>query len=356
MMALRQTGWIGVDVGTHAVKLAQVRRRRGGGLQLAEALVIRRQDPWPGDDQSPPLPSSAEIGAGLSLGRAFRGRQAAAVLSMACCDARGCHLPEAPPAEQRALVAQELETVYPDAWQTREFDFWPLGLPAEGQAAENAIAFSMPRAWSQQVAEDLGSARLVGEVLDALPLALARAIEIGAPGESRVPVAAVDWGCQRATLCIVLAGRPRFVRCLRDSGFARVTVAMCQALSVNADEAQYLLSDHGLPGPASDAGDELPRVIEEVTAGPCDMFLAELQRTIAFLRQQRRALAPSKLWLFGAGATVRNVAEYCSQKIGLPAVVWDFPCSERQPDGGHRWPSPLLASAIALSSLVWWKP
>ena len=355
MMASRQTGWIGVDVGTHAVKLAQV-QRCGSALQLAEALVIRRRDPWVGDDQNrPPLPSSEEIHAALSLGRHFRGRRAAMVLSMAFCDARGCHLAETAEADQDALVARELETVYADASQTREFDFWPVALPAEGQPSpENAIAFSMPRAWAQRMADDLAETRLVGETLDALPMTLARAVEIGSPGDSQTPLAAVDWGCQRATLCIVLNGRPLFVRSLRDSGFARVVAALCKALAVNADEAQCLLADHGLPRPGGGSAEELPSVIEEVMAEPRDTFLGELQRTIAFLRQQRRALTPHKLLLFGAGATVRNVGEYLTNKIALPVSVWHLPHGGR-PDGDLNWPPALLAPAIALSSLAWWK-
>ena len=213
----------------------------------------------------------------------------------------------------------------------------------------------MPREWTARVAEDLVEARLVGRVLDALPLALARAVELGSPGASRSPVAAVDWGCGRATLCAVYGGRPLFVRCLRDAGFDGILRKLSETLSVNREEAQKLLADHGLPDRDKHPCEELQSVIEEVITDPLNRFIDELNRTLGFLRQQRRSLAPQKMILFGGGASVRNIAQYLSDKVELPTEPWNLEAKDAAGESGRGLPIQILGPAIALSALAWFR-
>jgi Tfp pilus assembly PilM family ATPase len=356
MISSRQPGWIGVDIGTHAVKVAQVERHHAS-VRLREALVIRRRTAWSTENlQITPTSSSEELTAALSLGAQFHGRQTALTLPMAVCDARGLQLEDRSDTDPWELVLKELEAAYPNAADLREFDFWPLQLPDDrGPASENTIVLSVPRSWTERVAEDLAEARLVGRVLDGLPLALARAVELRAPGSSQSPVAAVDWGCGRATLCAVFGGQPAFVRCLRDAGFDAVLQALCETLSVNRDEAQKLLTDHGLPDHDQTRCEELQEVIQEVIAEPLDRFLEEVRRTLAYLQQQRRSLMPQQLILFGGGASIRNIAKFVTEKLDLPAEPWDFPAKDTARPSSREWSMPVLGPAIALSTLAWVK-
>ncbi len=275
MIFSRTTGWIGVDIGTHMVKVAQV-ERRGSRIELLEALSIPRQNAWVDNgDGANDISSSLEIQAALSLGMGFQGRDAAITLPMAVCDVRTCNVEAGTDSEQRAAVLRELESVNSDAQGTREFDYWPVELPADkGPVADNTIALSVTSAWASRVGEDLRQAGLVGHVLDGLPLAAARAISIGLPNASS-PIAAVDWGHHRATLCSVIGGRPVFVRALRDCGFQSVTSALCKTLGITPDEARKLLHDHGLPNPTLGVVTELQSVIEEVAREPLDRFIEE---------------------------------------------------------------------------------
>ena len=54
-----RTGWIGVDVGSHSVKLAQVAEVEGE-IQLRQAISIPRQTPWPDDLSQLQIPFSSE--------------------------------------------------------------------------------------------------------------------------------------------------------------------------------------------------------------------------------------------------------------------------------------------------------
>ena len=354
MIGARRKGWIGIDVGTQSVKLVQA-ERQGGQIELTEALIVRRTEAWPDavHDASPAIESSEEIRAGLALGSEFSGRAAAIALPMSLCDVRTCSIPEGREQEIRANVAKELASVLGDVEATREFDYWAAETPGDrNPSAENALAASISCEWAQQVARDMSASGLVGKVLDVLPTALARAVELGSPGASRAPVGAIDWGFRRATLCAVLHGRPRFVRCLRDSGFSNIISALTKALSISSEEAQKLLTDRGLPSRDGGAVDELQSVIEDVITEPMNVFVEELARTIGFLRQQRRELVPTKFVLFGGGAAIQNVAPYLAERLDLPTETWTL---NGRPTTHNRVPIQLLGPAIALSSLAWSK-
>lgn len=352
MIFSRTTGWIGIDIGTHMVKLAQV-ERRGSRIELVEALSIPRQAAWPDiDDAAGDISSSLEIQAALSLGTRFRGRDAAVTLPMAVCDVRTCNIESGTDSEQRAAVLQELGSVNANALENREFDYWSVELPADkGPVADNTIALSVTSSWASRVCDDLREAGLVGHVLDGLPLAAARAISLGLPNSTN-PLAAVDWGHHRATLCSVIGGRPVFVRTLRDCGFQSVTTALCKTLAITADEARKLLHDHGLPNRTRGVVTELQSVIEEVAREPLDRFVDELQRTVTYLSQQRRGIAPKKVVLLGGGAAVKNMASYLDERIESPVEPWSLGTAASRTQA-PRHPMELFGPAIALSSLAW---
>lgn len=353
MIRANTKGWIGVDLGTHAVKLAQV-ERRGTRLRLLGALVVRRTSPWTGgdsDDLEVPA-SSDEIRAALSLCKGFSGSSAAAVLPMNVCDVRECKVSGKEGSESRLLVRRELDTVYGDTKATREFDFCTVDEQQESKADSKAIVFSVKHDWAFRVASDLSESGLYGQVLDGLPWSIARAVAMANAGKGPHTVAALDWGCGRATFCIVKGGVPRYVRCLRDGEFASVLDAVGSALAIQPEEAQKVLADHGLKDRNAGGVDPLQSVIEDVAAEPLWTLMNELERTLTFLRQQRRQLVPDRLLLFGGGAAIKNVDQFISEKSGMPVANWSLPI--QGPDGsGRKPPWALLGPAIALSSLAW---
>ena len=79
MQLTPRTGWIGIDIGTHAVKVAQVERTTSG-MRLQRAVAIQRPEPWPAADRLPAaraLPSLGQVAAARQAAGALRGRRAA---------------------------------------------------------------------------------------------------------------------------------------------------------------------------------------------------------------------------------------------------------------------------------------
>ena len=356
MIWSRTRGWIGVDVGTHTVKLAQL-EKRAGTVRLVDALVVRRSQAWQVGDagsRAGPWESIREIRAGLALSKKFRGRDAAVSLPMAVCDVRECQVPtDSSEGPRWETVAQELKAAWGNTFDQRELEFWNADLPVgQPKSKETLFAFSIPGSWSTRVVKDMTQSGLDGLVLDGLPLALARAVQLGGDlaGGS---VLAVEWGCPRASLCGVFAGHPYYVRCLRGGGFDDVIQSLRVAMSLTTEEAEKLLTEHGLADCGLHPRSKMQAVIEDVITEPLEGFVHELKRTLAFLRQHRRGISHQKMILLGGGACLRNVAPFLTDKLVLPVEVWQ-PDVERMQHGSQpQLPIELFGPAMALSSLRW---
>ena len=358
MIPARRKGWIGVDIGARSVKLAQV-ERVGAELRLSEAVVIQRRFPINADhgEETPPATSEDEIRTALSLGERFSGRKAACILSMSLCDLRALDVPRRNEAQQRLAIADQMKSVYARGATDREFDFWHTNDPGNEPQSdlENVSVLSVSQEWMAQVADDLGKAGLRCETLDGLPLALARVIQMVPSASNRTPVAVVDWGFASTTFCLVIDGSPAFVRCLRGCGLSSVTQSLCEELAVSLDEAQRLLTRHGIPDSShsKETRDELQLVIGDVVTQPLNAIVHELNRTLSYFKAQRPALLPDQIWLSGGGAAVKNIADFLGTRIGVPVDVLRLANAGIQKRPDTEYPSGILTPAISASSLAW---
>ncbi len=206
-MALSQRlGWIGVDVGTHTVKLAQV-VRDGASVRLHRAAVIQRPATWSGEDslaQDQPITSQPEISAALECG-GFTGRNAICALPMNVCQLRSLNIPPGSDEERRTIIADELAEDWSELGNPMEFDFWEMDGSRGDKNADscNVSVIAASRLWIGQVWRDCRRSGMDCWAIDGLPLAMARAVGMaGGLGGGRRALA-VDWGFSNTTLCIV---------------------------------------------------------------------------------------------------------------------------------------------------------
>jgi len=352
VFASRQKGWIGVDLGTSAVKLAQV-ERAGPGLRLAHARVIRRPPPVPaGKEPDDTLEWWNRALRSQPVRAGFAGRQAACVLPTGRADLRAIDLPEGSEADRRAMIANELDVLLGENAGRRVFDFWEIRPPGESNL-ENVNVISLPEPEALAVAESLARVGLCCRVLDGLPLAMARAVSLANGADGAAPAAALDWGSASATFSILCGHRPVFTRHLRDCGFAAMPAAVAEALGLSIDDAEQLLATHGVmdPGARQDPLHDVQEAITEVTGGLLNEIVSELNKTLAYPELHRSELVPEKIWLLGGGATVKNVAALLSSRIHVPVQTWDLPYAGLGRSEGFVPPA-MLAPAVALSALA----
>jgi type IV pilus assembly protein PilM len=354
----KRTGWIGVDVGTHTVKLAQV-VRVGGGLRLRQAVVIQRPSPWPAEDSMAwalPNGSFDEISAGRSYGN-FVGRSAASVLPMNICELHGLTVPQGSDREREAMIASELAEDWADRPSPMEFGFWETDTPLTNDRAGgfNVNVLSVSQLWIARLTQDCRNSSLDCWSIDGCPLAMARAVSLVSRYRNEQCVLVVDWGYSNVTASIVTNRRALYVRKLRDCGLRRLLDCLSAELGVTEDEAQHLIDSQGLVGSGQDAhaDREVQNAIATAAHDTIVTMVDQLERTLQFVDSQRRHLVPNAVWLMGGGATIRNVGPRLEAELQMPVHIWSMPTDTTQlaPLEGQR--SALFGTAAALSALAW---
>ena len=342
-------GWIGIDAGSCALKVAQV-ERVGAALRLVDAVIVPRQCPGTFGSSL-----AGEIRAALSLSGVFSGHQAALAMPIRACQIHEMSLTAMTTADQQRAIQEELTATDRAASDDCQFDFWSLDDDPRASPATVSVICTAASA-AKSLAGDVQRAGLQCQVLDAVPTAVARAIGIGQTGLDDV-VAALDWGYSGATFTIVQGGRPRFTRSLRECGFGGILEAAKEYLGLPGEEAALLFRDEGLPDPSAigAAAPPLQRALAELASEALERLIGELDRTLTYLDVHRRRLRPASVILMGGGALFKNITAVLAHHMGLPARVWSMPPLLSGAAEPNR-PYPLLSQAIALSLLRWEVP
>lgn len=349
----RRTGWIGIDVGTAAVKLAQV-KLHAGRWQLIETAIVNLSSPRPLTLESVAEDWIAEsVLRGLKQGRSFQGKAAACVLSPAALEMRTLEIPRGTEAERRDMVGQELAANLGRSIEDFEFDFWESGQQPGEAASEISLVntAAASRELVNRVAAQLLSAGLTCQVVDGTPFTLARAQRMNRTSSSTEhPVAILDWGFSAATFTVVSRNQPVFTRPLRDCAFQRLLKVVADGLGLPPEDCREALATYGIPSQhsASSGLRDLQQVIIDFAGDPLNFLMDELHKTLAFLKLQWPGHVPESLCIVGGGAVIRNLSSHVSANLELPVEIW---CLDGEGNANHGGPQALFANAAALSAL-----
>ena len=356
---MRRQGWIGIDFGTQSVKIAQV-ERLGKRVRLRECVVLpccHNHPTPPAEANGIPLASHEEIRAALSLGVGFHGRKAACTLPMNICEVQSFTLPVGSTSERRMMVANQLASTVSTGSDQHEFDHWDTFVPHanDDPIQDNVATLSVPQERAFQTVRDVARAGLRCEILDGLPLAMARAVRETDRDGYDVPTAALDWGYTTATFCVVIRGCPVYTRRLPRCGYSRMIDAVQRALDVSCDQAQHFLHTHGLAqkGESHPELSQMQGLITDATHAVFAELTDQLKKTFSYLKSQRPSLIPKKIWLFGGGATINNVTSVLERQLEMSVEPWRLSRDQFVDRQKREPPLPLLATAMALSALAW---
>lgn len=347
-------GWIGIDLGTRSLKLAQV-ERTGAGLKLRAAAAVPRAAPSAPDDVGcrPAQDIAAEVETALVAASYAAGRDAACAISTYWCRPKMITLAAGSDAECRAQIAAEMESAGED-FQRQCFDYWLTGLSAVNVEAghENAVAVMLDERAATEIAGAIAGARLSCRILDSIPTALARALRLATGEDDAAPAAILDWGYSQATISAVVGQRVALVRRLRGCGFVAVLQKAAAALGLDVEEVEQLLVLSANREIHNSAAARLADALNLIARQPLENLVDELQRTLRFLRSHMRQAVPQRLWLFGGGAVWRDAAAFLAPRIGIPVEKWDFFRAGIETPG-ETPRAELFGPAAALSCLAW---
>ncbi len=339
-------GFIGVDIGSTTVKLAQI-EKNGSRYRLVAASMASRTAPldtsmWL---RSNPASASNEISKALTNAK-FSGRRTACTAPVAVCDIRTVSANGESESELRSTIIQQLAQIHAIPQDNIYFDFWR----SQNSQPDEFNVLSIADRWAQQILNDHKQARLSCNILDSLPHALARAAAMTHNYNPAIPLLLFDWGENTATVCISVDAQPIYVRSLSGQGFADLRRRIGQALDMTEIETREVISEYGLPkDPASAA--EIENIIGEILSPASIELIDEILRTLAFLKTQQPKLTFTNGFVFGAGAVLKNVGPWLGEKLGLTLKAWNG--FDNAPQSSSRIPFELLGPAIASSSHKW---
>lgn len=348
MIRTRSTGWLGIDIGTTSVKVAQLVRDVDRVRVLARAIVPRTAHTLaegPEEESTPVWAAAGEIRAAVALDGSFRGRHASVTMPMGFCDVHSFDHVAADDLD--GSVRSAIEAITQHSADDLEFDIWPSEIEGAGPNKWNVLAVARP--WAEQIYQDVVASGLYCHTIDGLPHALARAVALTAGDEPLPPTAVLDWGFSQATFCVVADGSPAYVRNLKDCSLERVLSAIASDLGVTLDEAHVLLTRHGVRGLRARCDDEVAMMIGEIVGEPIRHLEQEITRTLSHLGFQRKAISPQRLQLFGGGAMTAGLAKHLVQRLRIETCVWSL----NEESSNHSVPDCLLGPALALSALAW---
>lgn len=317
-------GWIGVDVGARAIKVAQLTTDHGR-LRLSAASVSARSVEANTDS---PRELADQFTTARALAQNLRGSRAAATLSMSACRVE--------PSSDDAPIATDQCA---GRWTAGPGSDYTLSL--DSRRVEDAV-------------EGLSLAGWQCEAIDGQPLAIARALRFSPDYQREELLGALDLGAASATFIASTDGLARYVRRLHCGGMAEVCQSIAQSLSLPPKEVSKLLRRYGATASTSDGGEArvLRDPVKDAVKDAVYPLVQELKRTLEHLSGKLRAPGPKRIFVFGEGGVVPGLPAQVGDALGVTVEPWRASALERD-DNLADLPDCLLGQAIALSALAW---
>lgn len=313
----RQSGLIGIDLGTRFIKAAQVRPATGGWKLTAVQSVPVQGARGLCDSTISHGVIRSSLSATPLRSTGFRGQRVVMGLPNSLAEPRCLELPHAVPDELAEMIDQELGDD-----STKQTDFWTCETvrSSEGEICRVSAVEASSAVINRSV-EDLMRLGLDCEVVDVLPFALSRAVQFVDPSLPQGPVAALDWGAGHPSFVVVSEQGPMLIRSLRSCGLASALNQILEQLGIDELECAQLLTTCGVQSGGSVTSriaDRLGRIL----AASLDELLDQLHRTLEFAGQ--RGIHPRHIWLFGAGGAVAGMDQALSSQLNLDVRSWQL--------------------------------
>ena len=340
-------GWIGIDIGTHAIKIAQIERTADKYRITAQWILSGQGNTDLNGEQGLEKELCHRLSAIKKLRRLFTGRSCASVLPMSLVDVRSFEIPNGDANEQYQMIAEELAADLEQERSEFTFGYWKTtDQPGQNGNLDQISVIAVPRKIATAVASGLLKVGMECQMLNGMPCAIARAVEMAGNIDPELATLAVDVGYSSPTLVLVHQGRPVFSRVLRGGSLQSLMQPLQQELLLSAEECQQLLFRFGIPIPGQATNVAAQKTLQLI-ASPLQELVSEIELTMHYIQQQFPALKPSEMQLLGGGAQIKNLSEYLQHKLQVPTKFWSL---EENPSDSS---TAMYGVAAALSSLAW---
>ncbi len=319
MFAMRKKLLVGVDIGTHSIKLAHL-KPKGKGYQLLNFGIMPLRHEAVVDGNIAEAEAIVEAIRNLIRMEKITSKDVATAISGQSVIVKRIRVPrmteqeltEAIPGEAEQHIPFEISDVHID------FQILPTFLD-EGERADNQMDVLLVAARKTKVRDYsniLTAAGLNPVVVDIDVFALENEHEVTTASDDLGVVALVDIGATTMNINILKAGSTLFQRDIAIGGH-RYTTAIQKALNVDYQEAEALKMGCGLSEKRTQ--DE----ILSLMAGVSEEIGEEIQRSFEFFRTTAADEVIDRMVISGGCAKIRGLDRFLSNRLGLPVSVAD---------------------------------
>jgi type IV pilus assembly protein PilM len=323
---------VGLDIGTKAVRIAEV--RYGGGrptlTRFGRALLPAGAVEH-GEVQQPELVASTVAGLWKQLG--LKGRTVHVGVANRRCVVRVIELPAMSREDLEDAIRYQAQEHIPIPLADAVLDFEILEEieGPEGQKLQRVLVVAAERATIDPLLRALSAARLDAQTLELNAYPLVRCFAANGNGNGNGngsqsgAHAIVDVGAGVTNVVVHHEGKIRFTRILPNFGGDEFTAAIVTALDVSEEEAEKLKRKASAIlrkrakvvspewRPASSQEESAANVIEPLL----DRFVTEVRGSIDFFLAQHDAPQLDEIVLTGGGSLLGGLPERLSAALGV---------------------------------------
>jgi type IV pilus assembly protein PilM len=306
---------IGVDVGTHSVKLVQFRRRKDQLALQAASRVELDSVPRSG---SPEKHLADVIRAGLE-GGAFKGQRCVLALPPTQVHTKSVRLPQMPDADLAQAVQWEAKDRFSfDLAQARLVYFRSGEVRRGTEIKDELLLFAAPGEALRSCLESCSALHLDVDAIDLAPCALIRAAQRVAPSKTDGISAMLDIGHSGSQFLIAQEDRIGFYKHIEVGGRA-ITQAIAEKLGVSPTEAGQLRTRLEAPNPAEseDASAPLGQAVQDAIRPLMDDLARELDMCLRYFVVTFRGARPEQIHLTGRQANSPRLLEGLNASLGI---------------------------------------
>lgn len=344
MFLTRTRQVVGLDIGSHAVKMVALRAAKGelpfelthfGVAELPEEAIVDGSVAEPG--------AVAQTVAALLEQHKVRSKLVATSISGNAVIVRRVSMTRKTPDELRESLPWEAEEYIPFDVDEVDLDFAILGEDEE-QNSMDVVLVAAKRDRVDEYVEVIERAKRSTTVMDLDAFAVQNAFEFSYPERHFEDIAILNLGASVVNMAVLEEGRPAFWRDIAV-GMRQYTQALQRHFMLDPLDADDLLRrvsrseaagqdalepDRGLAGFAAEGerGADLedaasdPRV-REVIGQISDRIVAEVKKTFDFYEAQAMREHFDAVFLAGGGAHVPDLARKLEERLGWPVERLD---------------------------------
>jgi type IV pilus assembly protein PilM len=314
---------IGLDVGTHAVRVAEVAFGRGaptltrfGQVALPFGAVVA------GEVVDPPAVAAALKRLWRETG--LKGRNVVTGVANGRVVARIAEVPDMPDEELRSSLKFQVQDLIPIPVEEAVLDYQVVErIERDGQPMQRILLVAAHRDMVRGLLAALDGAGLVAERIDLVPFALIRAVHTNAFADlgpdatdgAETDEAIVGIGAGVTNVVVHERGLPRFVRTLATGGNA-VVESIASELGVDIDTAEDLKRR----GDALSHDPALSRAAS-VTSASLGPLLEEVRGSLDFYTAQADGARLRRIVLTGGGSRLPDLALRLEGLLGVPVAA-----------------------------------